>query len=126
MVTLDDAVRAFRNVTGQKAVAVHLSVEEWSRNFVNGDEPIASDKKAGDGSTTWEQNTTAFWYVWRDDVVRRDMAWVRSVHPKAQTIEEWMRENHYTGDHDSTLLKGMEDGKRKIKPNFEYIAKTMG
>ena len=127
LVTLDDAVRAFKTVTGEKAVAVHLSVEDWFLNFVNVDEPNVYNRQTGDGSTTFRQNFTAFWYVWRDEIVKRDMDWVRMVHPNVQTIEKWMRETKYNpADADGNLLKSSEDGDRGVVPNAKYIAKTLG
>lgn len=125
MATLDDVVDTFKRVTGRPAVAVHLTVDEWFQNWQHTDEPIATERQRGDGSTTWKQNFTAFWYLYRDDIIKRDMGWIRKVNPNGQTLERWMRENQYTGDLDPTLLKSGEDGGRTALDQ-EHISATLG
>lgn len=127
MVSLEQLVSTFKRVTGQKAVAVHLSVEEWFENFKNTDYPLATERQYGDGSTTWKQNFTAFFNLYRDDIIKRDMAWVRSVHPNGHSLESWMREYNYKGDfNNAKLLKNTEDGKWSVLPDFDRIAATLG
>ncbi|EKM51660.1 uncharacterized protein PHACADRAFT_127419 [Phanerochaete carnosa HHB-10118-sp] len=122
MVTLDDAVEAFKRATGKPAVAVHLTVEEWFRNWKNTDFPVSK----GEGSATFKQSFTAFWYVFRDDIVERDMVWIRKINPKAQTLEQWMRDNEYKGEVDSFSPKGWENGGLPLAPDLEHIAETLG
>lgn len=129
LATLDDIVGAFRRATGHAAVVVRQSVEEWFGNLTNVDRPVASERAYGDGSTTFRQNFTAFWYLFRDDIVKRDMEWIRRVNPGRDTLESWMRENEFAGElaRDWKLLKGAEDSDKAESPlNVEHIARTLG
>ena len=36
------------------------------------------------------------------------MNWIRKINPKTRTVEAWMRENEYTGDPTTLLLKVLE------------------
>ena len=117
----DYLVETFQRVTGQKAVVLHQTFDEWFANFNNTDRPIANEREQGDGSTTWRQNFTGWWRMWRDDLLPRDMEWVRSVHPNAMTLERWMREKKYTGKLRLDLLKNTEDAKT-VTLNRERVA----
>ncbi|GJE91038.1 NmrA/HSCARG family protein [Phanerochaete sordida] len=125
MATLEGTVAAFTRVTGQPAVAVHLPLEEWFGLWKDADYPVARERTRGDGSTTWKQNFTAFWNLYRDDVITRDMDWVRKINPDGMTLEKWMKKNNYTGQLDPRLLKGGEDGKRAT-PDWDLVAATLG
>lgn len=50
----DGVVETFKRVTGQKAVYVPQSVDEWMGNFTNTDMLMAVDTEQG--STTWKEN----------------------------------------------------------------------
>lgn len=54
---------------------------------------------------------SGFWKLWRDDIITRDMDWIRSINPKGHSLESWMRDTNYTGDWKSGLLKNLDDGK---------------
>ncbi|EKM60592.1 uncharacterized protein PHACADRAFT_203765 [Phanerochaete carnosa HHB-10118-sp] len=125
MATLDNTVGTFKKVTGLPAVAVHLTVEEWFRNWKNTDWPLARERKYGDGSTTWKENFTAFWNLFRDDIIKRDMTWIRKVNPDGQNLEKWMRETKYKGELELSLLKSWEDGSR-VSLDLEHITATLG
>jgi len=88
-------------------------------NFYGTDKPVAQDTRRG--STTWKANFTAWWSQWRDDIIKRDMDWIRKTHPNGHTLESWMRENHYTGDH-TLVLKGQESPDT-LRLNHEVIDK---
>ncbi|KAH8116906.1 NAD(P)-binding protein [Phellopilus nigrolimitatus] len=103
----DGVVETFKRVTGQKAVFVRQTVDEWMDNLKGTDRPVARD--LGKGSTTWRQNFSAFWRQWRDDVITRDMEWIKSVNPNGHTLESWMRANNYTGQFELGTLKSNED-----------------
>lgn len=111
-ISWDSLVSTFTAVTGKQAVVVYQSIDDWMNNFLNVDEPIARNFKKGDaGAITFRKNFSAWWATFRDDKVKRDMAWIRRVHPNAYTVEKWMRENSYTGDnHGIRLLKNSEEG----------------
>lgn len=125
MVNWDYLVSTFEKVTGKKAVAVKQTVDEWMANFVNTDLPVAYEKQPGQGMT-WKQNFTGWWNTFHDDVLTRDMQWLREVNPRGHTLESWMREVNYTGDKPAgALLKHVEDHNR-IAPNSAHIAETLG
>ncbi|OSC99633.1 NAD-P-binding protein [Trametes coccinea BRFM310] len=106
-------VATFTKVTGQPAVYLPLSMEEWFGLWVQDDinMPLANEKKAPDGSTTWKENFMAWWSQYRDNLIKRDWEWLREVNPYRHTLETWMRATAYTGDIDLTLLKNSQDGK---------------
>ncbi|KAG6900125.1 hypothetical protein C0993_002660 [Termitomyces sp. T159_Od127] len=107
----------FTKVTGIPSVHKRLTLDEWFDCMTGSDRPIANEKKEGDGSTTIRQSFSGFWSLWRDDLFKRDMEWVRSIHPKSYTLEGWMRATGYTGKIGSTALKNAEDGKSRLIPN---------
>ena len=120
MVGWDYLARTFEKVTGRRAEVVYQTVDEWFENFEGVEDPVANERKH-DGSTSWRQNFAAWWALWRDDVIVRDMVWVRRVHPRALTLERWMRGNNYTGElRRVAILKNTEDGKT-IKPRRAAI-----
>lgn len=115
----------FEKVTGHKAEVIHQSLDVWMQNFVGVDNPVANERPRGDGSTTWRQNFAGWWAIFRDDIVTRDMQWVRSVNPRGHTLESWMRENQQVlgklKSGSASLLKNTEDGKT-ITPKWEVIS----
>ncbi|KAI0085409.1 NAD(P)-binding protein [Irpex rosettiformis] len=113
-------VSTFKAVTGQKAVFLPLSIDEWMNLFDGTDKPVANERTFGDGSTTWKDDFVAFWALWRDDVIKRDMDWIRSVHPGSYKLDRWMREQKYTGER-QLMLKNVEDGKA-VSPKLDVIS----
>lgn len=109
MVGWDHIVSTFIKVTGKKAVFERLGLEEWFSHIPGANLPVAAERKAGDGSTTWKQNFSGWWSLFRDDVLKRDMEWIRTVHPHVGTLETWMRETKYDGSRDQGVLKLVED-----------------
>lgn len=125
MVAWEDLVKTFTKVTGQPAVFKRQTFDDWWKNFTNVDKPVANERTHGDGSTTIRQNFTAFFKLWRDDIISRDVDWIRSIHPKLQSVEGYMRETNYDGNLGKlTLLKSTEDGKGGLSVNFDQ-AKTL-
>ena len=119
MVGWDYLVDTFQKVTGHKAVVVHQSLDDWFANFSRADFPLANERAVGDGSTTWRQNFTGWWAMWQNDLLPRDMEWIRKVNPDAMTLERWMRENKYDGKLRSDVLKNGEDAKARNTLNHE-------
>lgn len=117
MVGWDYLSETFTKVTGTPSVHKRLELEDWFKCLTGVHRPIANEKQEGDGSTTIKQSFSGFWCLWRDDIIKRDMDWVRSVHPTGHTLESWMRETGYTGKIGSTELKNAEDGKGRLLPN---------
>lgn len=123
MVSWDYLVSTFQKVTGNKAVYVRQNFDEWFNNFNGVDMPVATQvKEVTPTTTTWRKNFTAWWSLYKDDVLKRDMEWIRSVHPELKTVEAWMRENKYTGELQNDLLKNQEDG-RLVAPRLEVISR---
>lgn len=122
MVTMENIVSSFRRVTGQKAVVVDKSIDAWFDLFEGVDNPLANEKgSSGDGSITWKENFKGWWALWRDDMVKRDMDWVKSINPNGHTVESWMREVDYDGQLRRSVLKNAEDSKT-ISPIHELLA----
>ncbi|KAJ7753955.1 hypothetical protein DFH07DRAFT_823750 [Mycena maculata] len=106
LVRWDDLVKTFTKVTGKPAVYRSLTLDQWWANFDDrANNPMASDKKRGDGSTTIKQNFSAFWRVLRDElIIDKDMDWIRSIHPETYTLE---RENNYDGTGKTSLKNAL-------------------
>ena len=110
MASYDYIAATFTKVTGKKAVVLHVTEEQYFSILTDTDLPLARDHERGDGSKTWRENITSWWALYRDDVVKRDMAWVDSVNPNRLSVEKWMRETNYTGQLKPISLKNVEDG----------------
>ena len=123
MVGWDQVVEAFTRVTGQPAVFKKQTVDEWWENFEGVDNPVANERRVPDGSTTFRQNFSSFWKQWKDDIITRDMGWIKSIRPKSHTVESWMKETGYTGKIGRGVLKNVEDGKGQIRFNFAKMSK---
>lgn len=67
----DTCCTTFEKVTGQKAEVIYQPIDVWMKNWT--DDPIANERLKGDGSTTFRQNFTAWWALYRDDIIKRDM-----------------------------------------------------
>lgn len=117
MVGWDYLSETFTKVTGTPSVYKRLTLDEWFDCLTGAHRPIANEKTEGDGSTTIRQSFSGFWCLWRDDIIKRDMEWVRGIHSKGYTLERWMRATGYTGRIGSTALKNAEDGKGRLLPN---------
>jgi hypothetical protein len=118
MLDWDTLVATFTRVTGFPAVHLRLAPEEWWSYFIDAETtPMASVAARGDGSTTVKENYTRWWALYRDNMIERDMDWIRSIHPGTQSTEMWMRETGYTGIPDAGPLKGSSG----IVPNLEKM-----
>lgn len=118
-------VQTFTKVTGKPAVVLHQTYDDWADNFDNTELPIANALHGtveGATSTTWRANFRKVWNAWRDDIIVRDMDWVRSVHPSLLDLESWMRKNDYTGEITENLLKNGEDGKN-VSPRRDKVVR---
>ncbi|KAJ7433425.1 NAD(P)-binding protein, partial [Mycena galericulata] len=108
-VSWDQLVETFKKVTGKPAVYRRLTLDEmWANADDRVNNPVASEKKRGDGSTTIWENVAAFFRVLRDDIIDKDIDWIRSVHPETYTLERWMRENEYNGTGKTVLKNTLE------------------
>jgi hypothetical protein len=110
MVGWDHLVATFTKVTGKKAVYNRETLGEWFSKMQNVDKPVAIEGEPG--STSWKENFTGWWNAYRDDLLQRDMDWIRKLNPNGLTLERWMIENKYDGIVDKDpVLKNVEDGK---------------
>ncbi|KAI0075142.1 NAD(P)-binding protein [Panus rudis PR-1116 ss-1] len=123
LVSWDNLVETFTRVTGHKAVYVHQTIDEWMDNFHNVDVPLGTEEKIiGPTTITWRQNFSAWWCMWRDGIVMRDMNWIRGIHPDGYTLERWMREEKYEGIIHRNLLKLVEDGDASVRLNLQRVS----
>ncbi|KAA1467692.1 NAD-P-binding protein [Dentipellis sp. KUC8613] len=105
-------VKTFTKVTGKKAVFQPVSIEQAMAQAPNPDRPAASN---GIDSMTWRQSFSGWWAAYRDDKLKKDMDWLRKVHPGTLSLEKWMREVGYDGvigGEGERLLKDVEDHTR--------------
>lgn len=123
LVGWDSLVATFTKVTGKKAVYVRQTLDEWFDNFIGVDYPVARDFHEGfkhgqyADKMTWRENFTGWWRVWRDDVVKRDMEWVKRINPDTEDVETWMKRNGYDGSF-SSPLKVVEDDQKGDPSRF--------
>ncbi|KAI0260672.1 nmrA-family protein [Gloeopeniophorella convolvens] len=110
MVGWEALVAAFVRVTGQPAVHGRESVQEWVSHIENAQKPVAAE--GAPDSTTWAENFSGWWSAFRDDVIKRDMEWIRKINPNGYTAEKWMVEKKYDGVlYKDPVLKIIEDAK---------------
>ena len=64
---------------------------------------------------------SSFWRQFRDDIITRDMDWIKRIHPDVQALESWMRENKYSGRISKDLLKNVQDGKSGVSLNMDRM-----
>lgn len=123
LISWDDMAKTFTKVTGHPAVHKRQTFDEWWENLTGSDAPVAQESVKGDGSTTFKQNFTAFFKMWRDDIIVRDMGWVKSIHPKLQRVEDWMRENNYDGSVVEAFRKTdhVDNKGRGVSVNIEQV-----
>lgn len=113
----DYLVSTFTKVTGQPAIYKHMSLDEWWSHKIDCDKPLAKDMKPGEGVTTIRANFSSFWRQWRDDIIKRDLNWIKSIHPNTKSLETWMRETGYAGgavagdERGRSVLKNVQEGK---------------
>lgn len=98
-------VETFKRVTGLPAEYEALSMDDYFKLWNGNQIPLASDDPKG---ISWENNFRAWWAMWRDNIIKRDMNWSRSIH-SPMTLETWIRNNGYTGNMKLNLLKNSQD-----------------
>jgi hypothetical protein len=105
----DHLVETFTKVTGKPAVFRRLTVEEWIALFDAEKLQVSFGNSKEKNANTLRDNMTAFWKLLRDDVIDKDMEWIRNVHPGTYTLERWMRENAYS-ETSKSVLKNTQTG----------------
>lgn len=58
--------------------------------------------------------------MYRDDIIERDMNWIRQVNPNCQSLEGWMKETNYTGHLSRDLLKDLS-GETTVYVNTKKV-----
>ncbi|KIK55542.1 hypothetical protein GYMLUDRAFT_264073 [Collybiopsis luxurians FD-317 M1] len=93
--TIDQLVETFTRVTGIPAVHERISVEEYLG--VHEDYfklPMVRGRPEGPSI----RDTVAGMYrIWGDDLLTRDMEWIRRVHPTGYTLESFIRKKKING-----------------------------
>lgn len=105
MIGQDELVETFKRVTNLPAVYKYVSYDEWVNKVPWKDFPVALDVPKG---TTFRDNFRAWWRIYHDDLIQRDMKWIEQVNPERVTVEKWMRQTGYDGTR-KPLLKNIED-----------------
>ncbi|KAF8310116.1 NAD-P-binding protein [Clavulina sp. PMI_390] len=113
--TYREIAETFTKVTGIPATYRLLTMDEFFSLWNGKEIPIASDISVEQGGVSWETHFRCWWAVWRDNVLKRDLDWLRSVHPGTTTLEQWMRDTKYDG----SLPQAVRD--RLLKNNEDHI-----
>ncbi|CAF1598585.1 unnamed protein product [Didymodactylos carnosus] len=106
MLGWDELVEIFKRVTNLPAVYKDVTFDEYIDGVGWKDAPVAQDVPRG---KTYGENARAWWRIYHDDLIQRDMKWIEQVNPERVTVENWMRQTGYDGTR-KPLLKDMEDG----------------
>ncbi|KAL0566060.1 hypothetical protein V5O48_015954 [Marasmius crinis-equi] len=114
MLTGEGFVETFTSVTGIPAVYKRLGVDEYFQgNPLEGaDVPIASEGD-GESKVTIKDTFSGMYWTWRDDLITRDMEWIRRTYPEGYTLESWIRETGYDGTMVSGGLKNSRELSKK-------------
>ncbi|KAF5373388.1 hypothetical protein D9757_009745 [Collybiopsis confluens] len=83
---MNEVVETFVRVTGIPAIRKQISVDEyWS---YRPESFPAFRKKIFEG----------MYAVWRDDLLTRDMEWIKKIHPRRYSLEKWIKERGWKGE----------------------------
>lgn len=121
MVSWEYLRKNFEKVTGKNAEVLYLSIEEWFDNLGTDwrqDQPIAAAGKVGVDTISWKDNMRAWWTMYHDGILKRDLDWIRRINPNGHTLESWMREHKY-GERlweRGTVLKNVEERMAQMTP----------
>jgi hypothetical protein len=94
-------VETFTRITGRPAEYKNVTMDEFFDLFENTDMPAATNAVRPAGS--WRKTFGGLFALMRDDIMKRDMEWIKSVHPNTMTLEQWMRETQYDGGYQALL-----------------------
>ena len=60
--------------------------------------------------------------MFHDDIITRDIDWIRSVNPHGHTLESWMRATNYTGQLNPHFLKNQQvEDNRRLGINWKVV-----
>jgi NmrA-like family len=88
MMSMEQVAEIFTRVTGIPAVRKHVSMEEyWATR------PSFPPRPRTYLKTVY----SAVYNTWRDNILTRDMEWIRKTHPTGFTLETWIKTKGYDG-----------------------------
>ncbi|KAJ3826332.1 hypothetical protein F5880DRAFT_1476461 [Lentinula raphanica] len=93
MLSMDKLVETFTRVTGIPAIRKRISVEEYLDTYPHLNRSIVR----GEEGPSVRESFAGMFRVWGDNLLTRDMEWIRRVHPGGYTLESWIREKGYDG-----------------------------
>lgn len=100
----DKLAADFTEVTGKKAIYVDLTTDEYFARddiFPYPEAKIGQTAANADDPTlfTIRENFGGFWNFWKDDLSKRDYAFLDEILPtRVKSVKEWMVKAGYTGD----------------------------
>ncbi|KAK7053086.1 hypothetical protein VNI00_004407 [Paramarasmius palmivorus] len=103
MLHWDTLVETFTRVTGIPAIHRRLGVDEYMAK--RGLDKIPLIAGGGKDLPTIKDTFSGMYWSWRDDLLTRDMEWLRKIHPEGHTLESWIRETGYDGTRGKSVLK---------------------
>ncbi|KIK63503.1 hypothetical protein GYMLUDRAFT_222594 [Collybiopsis luxurians FD-317 M1] len=101
MMTMDQLVETFTRVTGVPAIHKRISIDEYLAF-----DPARSNLPLPNGEPyvkTFGDTYRAVYTLWHDNLVTRDMEWVRRIHPTGYTLESFIREKGIDGNLDKNF-----------------------
>jgi len=106
MLGWDELVETFKRVTNLPAVYKDISYDEWEKSQPGEEVPVARNVPGG---RSFRDSFRAWWHLYHDDIIERDLKWIEQINPERTTVENWMRQTGYDGTK-KPLLKDVEDG----------------
>jgi len=106
-ISWNDLAAAFTAVTGQKAVYLDVSLDEYFKLgiFPNPDAKVGHSASPDDPTLlTYRENFSGFWNTWKDNLTQRDYPLLDEILPtRMKSVREWMEKTGYTGKRKSVL-----------------------
>ncbi|KAJ3744049.1 hypothetical protein DFH05DRAFT_1146588 [Lentinula detonsa] len=96
MMTAAEIVKSFTRVTGIPAIHKRVSIDEYLATYPGRfSRPMVSGEP--DGFTIGDMYRGVYTLM-GDDIVTRDMEWIKRVHPTGDTLESFMKEKGFDGN----------------------------
>ncbi|KIK64547.1 hypothetical protein GYMLUDRAFT_241087 [Collybiopsis luxurians FD-317 M1] len=105
MMSMEQVAEIFTRVTGIPAVRKHVSMEEyWATR------PSFPPRPRNYLRTVY----SAVYNTWRDNILTRDMEWIRKIHPTGFTLESWIKTKGYDGSLVPSMTWLPSEAERKL------------